>query len=131
AFEVPAGRIIGGAPTWFLVLETAEVFLVPDTPPWVLEAVAKQPRIVMDARVSAQAMDSLSESLKTAGVPHHDLFALASDSRDIDQIIATVDGNAEQIKVALAARYGNVTLGVAGADPESARYTINLGDAPL
>ena len=131
AFEVPAGRIIVGAPTWFLVLETAEVFLVPDTPPWVLEAVAKQPRIVMDARVSAQAMDSLSDSLKTAGVPHHDLFALASDSRDIDKIVATVEGGAEQIKVALAARYGNVTLGVVGADPESARYTINLGDQPL
>ncbi|MCY1011223.1 SNF2-related protein [Nannocystis pusilla] len=129
--EVPAGRIIVGAPTWYLLPETAEVFLVPDTPPWVLEAVAKQPRIVMDARVSAQAMDALSESLKTVGVPHQDLFALASDSRKIDAIIATVEGDAAQIKVGLAARYGNVTIGVTGSEPESARYTINLGDQPL
>lgn len=129
--EVPSGRIIVGAPTWFLLPETAEVFLVPDTPPWVLEAVAKQPRIVMDARVSAQAMDALSESLKTAGVPQQDLFALASDSRKIDAIVATVEGDAGQIKVALAARYGNVTLGVTDRDPESPRYTINLGDQPI
>src|SRR5262249_40515760 len=33
--------------------------------------------------------------------------------------------------VALAARYGNVTLGITGSEPESARYTINLGDQPL
>lgn len=131
AVEVPSGRIIVGAPTWFLIPETAEIFLVPDTPPWVLEAVAKQPKIVMDARVSAQAMDALSESLKTVGVPQHDLFALASDARKIDAIIATVEGDATQIKVALAARYGNVTLGINGTDPESPRYTINLGDQPL
>ena len=131
ALELPSGRIIVGAPTWFLLPDTAEVFLVPDTPPWVLEAVAKQPKITMDARVSAQAMDALSESLKTVGVPQQDLFALASDSRKIDAIVATVEGDAAQIKVALAARYGNVTLGISGHDPESPRYTINLGDQPI
>ena len=52
-------------------------------------------------------------------------------ARKIDAIIATVEGDAQQIKVALAARYGNVTLGITGSDPESARYTINLGDQPL
>ena len=31
--EVNCGRVIAGAPTWFLLPETAEVFQVPDTPP--------------------------------------------------------------------------------------------------
>jgi hypothetical protein len=39
--EVNSGRVIVGAPTWFLLPETAEVFLIPDTPPWVLEAVGR------------------------------------------------------------------------------------------
>lgn len=131
AVEVTSGRVIVGAPTWFLLPETAEVFLVPDTPPWVLESIAKQPRIIMDARVSAAAMDALSESLQTVGVPRHDLFALASDARKIDAIVATVEGDAAKIKVSLAARYSNVTLGIVGSDPESPRYVINLGDQPL
>jgi hypothetical protein len=129
--EVNSGRVIVGAPTWFLLPETAEVFLVPDTPPWVLEAVGKQPRIVMDARVSAQQMDALSETLHAAGVPQQDLFALASDSRPIDRIIASVEGDAGRIKISLAARYGNVTLAINGVDPESPRYSINLGDQTL
>lgn len=129
--EVNSGRIIVGAPTWFLVPETAEVFQVPDTPPWVLEAVGKQPRIVMDARVSAQQMDALSETLHAAGVPQQDLFALASDSRAIDRIVASVEAEPSKIKISLAARYGNVTLAVAGNDPESPRYSINLGDQVL
>ena len=129
--EVNSGRVIVGAPTWFLIPETAEVFLVPDTPPWVLEAVGRQPRIVMDARVSAQQMDALSETLQAAGVPQQDLFALASDSRPIDRIIASVEGDAGKIKISLAARYGNVTLAINGTDPESPRYSINLGDQTL
>src|SRR5690606_14599435 len=58
--EVDQGRVIAGAPTWFLCPETAELFRVPDTPPWVLESIGTQPRIVMDARVDADEMDSLS-----------------------------------------------------------------------
>ncbi|MEZ4450783.1 MAG: DEAD/DEAH box helicase [Nannocystaceae bacterium] len=126
-FEVDQGRIIGGAPTWFLVPETAELFLVPDTPPWVLNAVARQPKILMDSRVSAEQMDLLSEQLQTVGVPSKDLFALASDSRPIDAIIATIEGDASRIKVQIAARYQNVTLGIGGADPESPRYTMQAG----
>ena len=42
-FEIDQGRVIVGAPTWFLVPESAELFLVPDTPPWVLESIAKDP----------------------------------------------------------------------------------------
>ena len=129
--EVNSGRVIVGAPTWFLVPETAEVFQVPDTPPWVLELVGKQPRIVMDARVSAQQMDALSETLHAAGVPQQDLFALASDSRQIDRLVASVEAEPSKIKISLAARYGNVTLAVAGSDPESPRYSINLGDQML
>jgi len=129
--EVPSGRVIVGAPTWFLLLDTAEIFQVPDTPPWVLEAVARQPRIVMDSRVSAQQMDALSETLHSVGVPQQDLFALASDSRPIDLIIASVAADANKVKIALAARYGNVTLAIAGHDPESPRYSINLGDQTL
>ncbi len=129
--EVTSGRVIVGAPTWFLLPDTAEVFQVPDTPPWVLEAVARQPRIVMDSRVSAQQMDALSETLHSVGVPQQDLFALASDSRPIDLIIASVEADANKVKIALAARYGNVTLAIAGSDPESPRYSINLGDQTL
>ena len=126
--EVTSGRVIVGAPTWFLVPETCEVFKVPDTPPWVLESVARQPRIVMDSRVSAQQMDALSETLHSVGVPQQDLFALASDSRPIDRIIASVEADANKVKIALAVRYGNVTLAISGSDPESPRYSINLGD---
>jgi superfamily II DNA or RNA helicase len=129
--EVNSGRVIVGAPTWFLLPETAEVFLVPDTPPWVLEAVAKQATIVMDARVSAQQMDALSETLHSVGVPQGDLFALASDSRPVDQLVASVEAEPSKVKISLAARYGNVTLGIAGSDPESPRYSITIGDKPL
>jgi superfamily II DNA or RNA helicase len=129
--EVNSGRVIVGAPTWFLLPETAEVFLVPDTPPWVLEAVAKQATIVMDARVSAQQMDALSETLHSVGVPQQDLFALASDSRPVDQIVASVEAEPSKVKISLAARYGNVTLGITGSDPESPRYSITIGDKPL
>src|SRR5690606_31039473 len=92
SFEVDEGRLIIGAPTWFLAPESSELFLVPDTPPWVLESVARQPRIVMDSRVGAEQMDELSERLQSVGVPSTDLFALASDSRDIELIIATIEG---------------------------------------
>jgi superfamily II DNA or RNA helicase len=129
--EVNSGRVIAGAPTWFLLPETAEVFQIPETPPWVLEAVSKQPRIVMDARVSAQQMDALSETLHSVGVPQQDLFALASDSRSIDQIVASVEAEPSKVKISLAARYSNVTLGVTGSDAESPRYSINLGDQTL
>ncbi len=127
SFEVEKGRVVAGAPTWFLWPETGEVFLVPDTPPWVLAQVAKQPRILMDARVDASDMDQLSASLQKVGVPRTDLFALAADSRPIESIIVTIEGEAEFIKVSLAARYGNVTLGITGADPESARYAMSAG----
>ncbi|MCA9657817.1 MAG: DEAD/DEAH box helicase, partial [Myxococcales bacterium] len=125
-FEVDEGRVIAGAPTWFLVPDTGELFLVPETPPWVLAAVARQPKIVMDSRVSADQMDTLSEQLMTVGVPRKDLFALASDSREIDVIIATIEGDASRIKVCLAARYQDVTLEIRGADPESPRYAATL-----
>jgi len=129
--EVNSGRVIAGAPTWFLLPETAEVFLVPDTPPWVLEAVGKQATIVMDARVSAQQMDALSETLHSVGVPQGDLFALASDSRPVDQVIASVEAEPSKVRIRLAARYSNVTLGINGSDPESPRYSITIGDKPL
>lgn len=126
-FEVDAGRIIAGAPTWFLWPETAEIFLVPDTPPWVLGSIAKQPRIVMDGSVGAEQMDQLSDQLQSVGVPRHDLFALASDSREIEQIQATIEGDSERIRVSLVAKYGNVSLGITGSDPESARYSLTTG----
>src|SRR5690606_36973070 len=94
AIEVDQGRVIAAAPTWFLLPATAELFRVPETPPWVLDAIAKQPRIVMDARVDAEQMDSLSQRLQSAGVPRSDLFALASDARKIEQIVATKIGRA-------------------------------------
>ncbi|MCH9684731.1 MAG: DEAD/DEAH box helicase [Deltaproteobacteria bacterium] len=130
-FETDAGRIIAGAPTWYIAPETCEVFPVLDTPPWVLQAVAKQPRIVMDSRMGAAQMDSLSERLQTVGVPRQDLFALASDARDVEKIVATIQGDARRIKVSLAAAYGNVTLGVGGEDPESPRYMIDIDDNPI
>jgi len=130
-FEVDKGRVIAGAPTWFLWPETAEIFSVPDTPPWTLEAVAKLPVIVMDASVAAEEMDKISESLQSVGVPQRDVFNLASDSREVDNFIVTIDGGASKIAVTLAARYQNVTLGVTGHDPESARYSANIGDQTL
>src|SRR5690606_11122131 len=114
AIEVDQGRVIAGAPTWFLLPDTAELFRVPETPPWVLDAIAKQPRIVMDARVDAEQMDSLSQRLQSAGVPRSDLFALASDARKIEQIVATIEGEPNFVKVALSARYGNVQLAITG-----------------
>ncbi|HET6584540.1 MAG TPA: DEAD/DEAH box helicase [Nannocystaceae bacterium] len=130
-FEVDKGRVISGSPTWFLSPETSEVFMVADTPPWVLEAIAKQPRIVMDARVDANEMDSLSARLQTVGVPRSDLFALASDARQIEQVIVTIEGDAARVRVQLAARYGHVTLAIAGEDPESARYSLVIGGESL
>lgn len=129
--EVDQGRVIAGAPTWFLYPETTELFRVPDSPPWVLESIARQPRIIMDARVNADEMDSLSQRLQTAGVPRSDLFALASDARKIEQIIATIEGEPNTVRVTLAARYGNVTLSITGDDPESARYSMTAGDQTL
>ena len=130
-FEVDEGRLIVGAPTWFLAPETSELFLVPDTPPWVLQSVARQPRIVMDSRVGAEQMDELSERLQSVGVPSTDLFALASDSREIELIIATIEGGSNRIKVTLAARYGNVTVDIIGRDPETARHSIKVGKESL
>ncbi|PRP93252.1 hypothetical protein ENSA5_43470 [Enhygromyxa salina] len=125
-FEVDKGRIIVGAPTWFLWPETAEIFLVPETPPWTLEAIAKRPLIVMDASVAAEEMDKLSESLQSVGVPQRDVFNLASDSREVDNFIVTIVGGANKIAVTLAARYDNVTLSVSGHEPESARYSATV-----
>ena len=105
-FELDQGKVIAGAPTWFIVAESCEIFPILDTPPWVLEAVAKQSRIVMDARMGAEQMDSLSTRLQSVGVPRHDLFALATDARQVEKIIATIEGDARRIKVALAASYG-------------------------
>jgi len=127
SFEIDKGRVIVGAPTWFLWPETAEIFLVPDTPPWTLEAIARKPRIIMDASVAAEDMDELSESLQSVGVPQRDLFELASDSREVSNFTVTIEGGANKIAVALAARYDNVTLAVTGDDPESARYSANIG----
>ena len=126
-FEVDQGRLIIGAPTWFLWPETGELFSVLETPPWVLESVAKQPRILMDSRVGAEQMDELSEKLQSVGVPSTDLHALASDSRDIDGIIATIEGSSNKIAVRLSARYGNVSLEIGGRVPESARHSIEVG----
>jgi superfamily II DNA or RNA helicase len=127
SFELDKGRVIGGAPTWFLVPETCELFMVLDTPPWVLEAITKSPRIVMDARVDAEAMDSIVGQLHTVGVSHADLHALASDARSVDRIVVTIEGDPQRVKVQLAARYGFVTLGVGGEEPESARYSMTAG----
>lgn len=126
-FEVDQGRLVIGAPTWFLWPETAELFSVLEAPPWVLEAVAKQPRIVMDSRVGAEQMDELSERLQSVGVPSSDLHALASDSRDIEKIVATITGGSDKIAVTLAARYGNVSLDITGRHPETARHSMELG----
>lgn len=125
-FELDDGELIGGAPSFFVVASSGEAFLVLDTPPWVLDAVAKQPRILMDARIDAEHMDQLSAQLQAVGVPRQDLFALASDKREIEQIIATIEGDGERVKVELAARYGNVTLGISGVDPASARYSMSM-----
>ena len=130
-FEVDQGRLIVGAPTWFLWPETGEVFTVKDAPAWVLEAVAKQPRIIMDSRVGAEQMDEISEKLQSIGVPKKDLHALASDSRDIDLIIATIEGGSNKIRVNLAARYGNVTIDITGRDPETARHSIKVGSESI
>ncbi len=130
-FEVEEGRVIGGAPTWFVHTETCEVFQVRDTPPWVLAAIRRQSRIVMDAKVDADQMDSLSDRLQSVGVPRADLFALASDARSIEQITATIEGDAGRVRVQLTAKYGNVTLSIGGTDPESARYTMNAGDQSI
>ena len=127
AFEVADGLTIGGAPTWFLWPETSEAFMVHDTPPWVLAAVADKPKITMDTRVDVEAMDALTEQLQSVGVPRQDLFALASDAREVDEIVATISGEGERIKVELAARYDNVTLPIEGKDPESARYAFTAG----
>ena len=130
-FETDQGRIVLGAPTWYIVTKTSEIFPILDTPPWVLEAVSKQPRIVMDSRMGADQMDSLSERLQTVGVPRQDLFALASDAREVEKIIATIEGDARRIKVTLAAAYGNVTLGIGGEDPESPRYMVDIDGQPI
>jgi len=130
-FEVDQGRVIVGAPTWFLWPETAEIFLVPDTPPWTLEAVAKRPRIVMDASVAAEQMNDISDGLQSVGVPQRDLFNLVSDSREVDNFIVTLEGGASKIAVTLAARYDNVSLEVKGSDPESGRYSVTIGDETI
>jgi superfamily II DNA or RNA helicase len=126
--EVDEGRVIVGSPTWFLNPKTAELFTVAETPPWVLTSVAKQPRLVMDSRIDADQMDEISVKLQSAGVPRHDLHALASDSRAIDLVTATIEGDAKKIKVTLMVRYGNVTVEISGRDPETARYTATAGD---
>jgi len=130
-FEVDQGRIICGAPTWFIWPETCETFMVLDTPPWVLESIAAQPHILMDSRVGADQMDTLSDALQTVGVPQGDLFALASDAREVEKIVATIEGEGERVKVQLAAVYGNVTIGINGEDPESARYLVDMGDQQI
>ncbi|RMG96731.1 MAG: helicase [Deltaproteobacteria bacterium] len=127
-FEVGDGEIIAGAPTWYVHKETAEAFMVPHTPPWVLEAVAKQAKIVLPASIGAEAIDTLSDGLAQVGVPRRDLFALASDAKSPDTFVVTVEGDAHRVRVELAARYGHVSLPVAGEDPESARYTATIGD---
>ena len=127
SFEVDKGRVIGGAPTWFLVPETCELFMVLDTPPWVLDAISKSPRIVMDASVDADAMDAIVGKMHTVGVSHADLHALASDAKSVDRIIVTIEGDPQRVKVTLAARYDFVTLGIGGEEPESARYSMTSG----
>jgi superfamily II DNA or RNA helicase len=126
-FEIDEGRLIAGSPTWFINPESSECFLVLDTPPWVLQSIVRQPRIVMDSRVGAAQMDALSEQLQTVGVPSQDLFALASDARGVEKIIITIEGDAERVLVGLSAVYGNVTLQITGEAPESARYTMTAG----
>lgn len=127
-FEVCEGRVVAGSPTWFIYPETCEVFRVPDTPPWVLASIGEQARIVMDSKVGADQMDSLSDRLQSVGVPRSDLFALASDARPIEKVTATIEGDSNRVRVSLSAKYGNVTLAINGEDPESARYTMTVGD---
>jgi superfamily II DNA or RNA helicase len=130
-FEVAEGRVIAGAPTWFLWTETAELFLVPDTPPWVLESIAGKSRIVMDSRVDAERMDELVDSLESVGVPRRDMFAIASDSREVDRFSVTISGDSNRIRVTLTARYGNVTISITGDDPESPRYSVASGNETI
>ncbi len=130
-FEVSEGRIIAGAPTWYLCTATAEMFQVPDTPPWVLESIASQAKIVMDSRVDAERMDELVDSLESVGVPRSDMFAIASDSREVENFTVTIVGNADKLRVTLSARYGNVTIDVTGRDPESPRYSVTSGDSVI
>lgn len=130
-FEVEEGRVVGGAPTWFIHTESCEIFQVKDTPPWVLSSIRAQSRIVMDAKVDADQMDNLSTQLESVGVPRADLFALASDARSVEQLVATIEGDSSSVRVQLTARYGNVTLSIGGSDPESARYTMNAGDESI
>ncbi|MEE9382080.1 MAG: SNF2-related protein [Nannocystaceae bacterium] len=125
-FEIDDGRIIAGAPTWFLWPSSAEIYQVLDTPPWVLASISQQPRILMDGSVGAQQMDLLSDQLQAVGVPRQDLFALASDSREIEKTTVSIEGDSERIKVRLLVKYGNVSLAVAGSDPESARHTLKV-----
>lgn len=131
AFEVGDGTLIIGSPTWFLDHENAEIFQLDHTPPWVLRAVAETPRILMDARVGAEQMDALSEQLQSVGVPRHDLFALASDSREVDGIGVTIRCEAETVRVTLLATYGDISIAITGDDPESARFTWKDGDDAL
>jgi len=130
-FEIDQGRVIVGAPTWFLWPESSEIFQVPGTPPWVLEAMAKQPRLTMDASVAADEMDNLSESLQSVGVPQRDVFELASDRREVSGFLATIEGGPSKILVRLAARYDNVTLSVTGNPPETARYSATIADQTI
>ncbi len=127
-FEVPEGKIVAGAPTWYIHEETAEVFMVPHTPPWVLAAVAERPRVTLSASIGAEAMDALSDGLARVGVPRKDLFALASDAKSPDTFVVTVEGDAHRVRVELAARYDKVLLPVGGEDPSTARYSASLGD---
>ncbi len=126
--EVGDGAVVAGAPVWFLHEPTAEAFMVLGTPPWVLEAVARKPTVVLPASAGAEAVDALSDGLSRAGVPRRDLFALSSDARTPDTFVVTVEGDARRVRVDLAARYGEVLLPVGGDDPDSARYTATIGD---
>jgi superfamily II DNA or RNA helicase len=131
SYDVKDGRVIVGSPTWFLLPTTGVIYPIHDTPPWVLESIAETSRILMDSRLTAEQMDSLSGHLQEVGVPRHDLFALASDSREIEKIVVSLEGDSERILVRLAARYGNVTLDISGSDPDSPRYSAQLGDEQI
>ena len=125
AIELAGGRAILGAPTWFLLPQTAEIFLVPDTPPWALDGLVRQPRLAVDTRQGTEHLVALSHRLRLCGVPQEDLRRLVAHARPIDQIIASIEGDAAEVRVSLAARYGDVVVELGDQDPASPRHVVD------
>jgi hypothetical protein len=118
--------VIAGAPTWFIVAGDGRAVPGARHAAVGAGAVAKQPRIVMDARIGAEQMDRSRDRCRRPacrGRPVRARQRLAP----IEAIVVTIEGDASSSRCSLAARYGNVTLGITGEDPESARYCDVVG----